>query len=386
MPVVNYPLDTTGISVGNLIHDEVHTLTEINSSTYRILIPQFAPFYLDNFLLTHVDGVGTITNLVAGVDYYECLPYIGATRSIGKTVYGGISINTLFVNGVIKITYQTLGGDWTADADYVLTRLAEMVYNPRTTVWDIVTNKPNQFPPINHDQDVDFIYGQGDLIAAINGIATNIINGPDQGVPIVHHLVDVSNPHETTKAQVGLDLVENLPVATHDEVVAGVGLDKYITLRQLVDVGLLSADISTIEAHMADVENPHFVTKTQVGLGNVSNLPVADALDITNKSPLDKYITLRQMVDLGLLSLGTTVADHNANEANPHVVTKAQVGLPDLADLQMATDSEVFNLAGVDKYITLRQAFIAISSANAASPDGTFNPMSSPELYYLSKP
>ena len=36
--------------------------------------------------------------------------YLGGTRSIGKALYGGISIIDTLVNGYIEIDYQTLGG------------------------------------------------------------------------------------------------------------------------------------------------------------------------------------------------------------------------------------------------------------------------------------
>ena len=234
MPSLTYPLDITGLAATNLIASEVHTLTEINSSTYRILIPEFAPFYLDNLELKHTDSLGVSTVLTEGSDYFLCLPYIGATRSVGKMIYGGISINTLFVNGVLKLTYQTLGGDWTADANYVLTRLAETVYNPRITVWDSVTDKTSCFPPTNHDQHMDYVFGHGELIASINDLATTIGSGPSNSNGMVGHILDENNPHLTTKAQIGLGDVENLPMATDTEVTTLQTVDKYVTLRQIL--------------------------------------------------------------------------------------------------------------------------------------------------------
>lgn len=236
MPSVTYPFDTTGLSPANLIVDEIHTLTEINDTTYRIIIPEFAPFYLDNFILKHVDALGNVNPLTEGLDYHLCLPYIGATRSIGKMLYGGISITTLFVNGTIKITYQTLGGEWTADANFVLARLADMVYNPRITVWDIVTNKPNQFPPINHNLNMDYVFGHQDLITGITDLADIIANAPSQSNSLVTHLLDDANPHEVTKAQVGLGNLSNLPLATDQDIADRLPLNKYVTLKQVLDL------------------------------------------------------------------------------------------------------------------------------------------------------
>ena len=178
MSDVVYPLDTTGLAASNLILNEPHTLTAINSSTYRLLIPTFAPFYVDNFALSHVSDVGVVTPLVEGEHFNFAMPYIAATRSIGKSLYGGVSIIDSLLDGYIRIdSYQTIGGDWVADTQYVATRLAEMIYNPRTTVWDIVTNKTDLFPPINHDEQLDYVMGHGDLIAALNKIVEAIVNG-----------------------------------------------------------------------------------------------------------------------------------------------------------------------------------------------------------------
>lgn len=170
----SYPLDTTGISQANLVANELHTLTEINAAPYRILIPVFAPFYLDNFALMHVDSLGTSTLLVPDVDYYHCLPYISAARSTGKMVYGGVTINNSIVNGTLKITYQTIGGDWTTDGNYIRERLIEKIYNPRTTVWDVVTDKQTLFPPTDHAQALDTVYGQQQLLSALGAITSQI--------------------------------------------------------------------------------------------------------------------------------------------------------------------------------------------------------------------
>lgn len=215
-----YPLDLTGLSIGNLIPNEVYTLTEVNAAPYRIIIPSSAPFYVDNFALVHYDSVGVQTLLVQDVDYYLCLPYIGATRSIGKMIYGGIAINNDLLSGTVKVTYQTLGGDWVANADFVRERLIELIYNPKITIWDIVTDKPNQFPPTNHQQALDTVYGQQMLIDAINSLASQIGSGSGSGL--------------ISKELIGLGNVVNLPLATQQEIDDLVLVDKYITLKQVI--------------------------------------------------------------------------------------------------------------------------------------------------------
>lgn len=295
---VSYPFDPTGLADSNIVPDEIHTLTEVNAQSYRILIPTFAPFYLGNFTITHTDSSGQTRPLIEDVDYTFCLPYIGATRSIGQMVYGGVSINDLIVNGVLKVTYRTLGGDWIADTNYVLNMLAEHVYNPRITVWDVVTNKSTMFPPINHDQTMDYVYGHQDLINSLNSVADSIIGGPDQGTPAIHHLLDENNPHHVTKAQVGLADVVNYPQASDEEVDSLTPVDKYFTLRQLLLLGIIGVDAGLLATHIGDHTNPHNVTKAQVGLSDVVNLPLATPEDILGHFPVDKYITLAQVLEV----------------------------------------------------------------------------------------
>lgn len=236
MPAVSYPLDTTGLAPANLIVDEVHTLTELNAETYRLIIPEFAPFYLDNFVLKHVDTQNNETILTPDVDFILVLPYIAASRSIGKMLYGGISISNNFVNGLVKLQYQTIGGPWTADASQVLVTLANVVYNPRMTSWDQVTNIQELFPPINHDDSLDYVYGHESLIDALNSLAATVALTPSQTPTYVTHMTRSDNPHGVTKTQVGLGNVQDLPIATPDEIAGKISVQKYVTLDQVLQL------------------------------------------------------------------------------------------------------------------------------------------------------
>lgn len=71
---------------------------------------------------------------------------------------------------------------------------------------------------------------------------------------------------------------------------------------------------SDLEAHKSDKNNPHSVTKTQVGLGNVDNTSDAD-------KPISTAAETR------LSALDSVIDAHTGNKSNPHNVTKAQVGL-----------------------------------------------------------
>lgn len=164
-----YDFDETGSNPANLIQNEVATLTEVNGITYRIAIPNFAPFYTTNLVVKYNNTI-----LQEGVDYVLVFPYIAASRSIGIMVYGGISFNFTYPNGTIKLSYQTIGNPWIGDSAYAYQVLAEKAYNARVTSWDILTNVQQTFPPVNHDQMLDYVFDYGDLIDKISEISDAI--------------------------------------------------------------------------------------------------------------------------------------------------------------------------------------------------------------------
>ena len=100
-----------------------------------------------------------------------------------------------------------------------------------------------------------------------------------------------------------------------------------------------------LSGHTEDYNNPHNVTKTQVGLGNVDNTsdinkPVSTAtqtaLDLKadksttyTKDETDSLLNAKLDVDTAKSTYETIAnfTDHKNNKSNPHSVTKEQVGL-----------------------------------------------------------
>lgn len=174
MPTVTYPLDMSGNNPANLIEGELHTVSESHFKDYFFIVPEFAPFYVDNFSLS-ISINGNITPLQEDVDYSFALQYVTGTRVSGKAMYGAITLHNLNLNGILLMNYQTIGGDQIADRLLVLTTLADKAYNPRTTIWDILTNVPNSLPPSPHYQDYDQFLGQEELVTKLGEIRDAII-------------------------------------------------------------------------------------------------------------------------------------------------------------------------------------------------------------------
>lgn len=123
------------------------------------------------------------------------------------------------------------------------------------------------------------------LEAIIGNQTTNKANQAD----LIGHIQNQNNPHNVTKAQVGLGNVTNVEQASK----------------------------SDFQHHLDNHNNPHSVTKAQIGLGNVTNVEQAS----------------KQEFDV-----------HATNRNNPHGVTKSQVGLGNVDNIKQASYESVEDL------------------------------------------
>lgn len=306
MSEIVYPFDPTGRAITNYIVEEQHIVTEANYRDYFFIVPKFAPFFADRVIVKH-HNLNEVRTLVEGTDYYLALNYLGATRSIGQPIYGAISLNSLINIGIITVSYQTLGGPWCADVGYVTEYLAEKHYNPRLVVWDQVTNVQETFPPINHQHDFEILAGYEDLIQAIVNLSSTIADIPNQS-PVIKHLINYNNPHSVTLEQIGYT------IATLNQTLLGEPLNALINTKilkeaiehykQAIDADISSIAINTNSAlqslldHVRNTNNPHLVNKAQIGLANVPNLALAHDSEVANRDPVDKFVTLRQIIKL----------------------------------------------------------------------------------------
>ncbi len=114
------------------------------------------------------------------------------------------------------------------------------------------------------------------------------------------HIKDYNNPHKVTKDQVGLGNVDNTSDA-----------EKPISLAVLEKINEINlsiaekADDSDLDDHIRDHNNPHNVTKEQIGLGNVDNtsdldkpISLATQLALDKKSDVGHTHTMADITDL----------------------------------------------------------------------------------------
>jgi hypothetical protein len=232
MPLIGpnaYDLDPTGTDPDNLVENEIHILAAENSRDYHYHVPDFAPFYADSMIVEYkAQGAASFVPLTKGVDYEFSYPYIGAQLRTGKPVYGGVSFLNIALAGEIRYRkYQTVGGEFTLDANGLTEILANIVYNPRITTWEQVSGAPAHFPPYAHAWKPEDMVGLGAVLTSLNEIRDAMLQNTDQS--LLSHIRDKGNPHRVRKDQVGLDKVMNWAPSTIAQAIAGVEAQAYMT-------------------------------------------------------------------------------------------------------------------------------------------------------------
>ena len=131
-----------------------------------------------------------------------------------------------------------------------------------------------------------------------------------------------------------------------------------IDAGKTVDGSDLSVVLATIEAniatHIALTNNPHTVTKTQVGLSAVydkaqvakdGTVAMTGNLNMGNQH----IVTVGNIDGVDVSSLKSSHDSHVANSSNPHSVTKAQVGLSVVLNkIQVAKDGTIAMTGNLD--------------------------------------
>lgn len=171
------------------------------------------------------------------------------------------------------------------------------------------------------------------------------------------HVADVDNPHKTTKGQVGLGSVENYPPATQAEAVAATVNNRYMTpLRTGQAIEVLA--LALLRPHLEDTNNPHQTTKAQVGLGSVQNYPVATQPEAEAGTATNRYMTPQRTAQAINILAGNLLRAHIEDKGNPHAVTKAQVGLGLLTNYANLTAAQATVLGGLPDDGSYTQGYV----------------------------
>ena len=139
------------------------------------------------------------------------------------------------------------------------------------------------------------------------------------------HNENKENPHGVTKKQVGLGNVPN--VATDDQTPT---FEQANDLGNLVSgeklsalFGKLAKGMADLIAHLRNVNNPHNVTAAQVKARPDTWMPTLEEM---GAAPADHATDKNNPHSVTASQVGATPASHLSDKNNPHGVTAAQVG------------------------------------------------------------
>ncbi len=274
--IYQYPFDPTGLASTNKITGEQHTVNALNGyRDYQLIIPNAAPMFEQGLKVRYVDPNNAANNrpLTFGVDYVLTHRFVTASLACAKPIFGSILLLDTALEGVVVLdTYQTIGGEWTLEINKIAEILANLTHNPRLTSWESIVDIPYYFPVQDHDWRIEDMVGASDMVASIYGIEQAIRQSGAGSINT--HIQDRDNPHGVTKAQVGLDKVMNYAMATKAIAEAGTSVSYYMSPLRTKE--LITKEMAEVRAHVAIISgNPHGTTADML---NAYTKPQVDQL------------------------------------------------------------------------------------------------------------
>lgn len=381
--IPQYPFDPTGVAVTNKV-TETQAIQSRGMFDHYYIVPRSGPFYAESVRLRLYPAGANVNNplggtlLVEGEHFNFGYHFAHASHTIGKPVYGAISFYDRALAGQLRMEYQTLGGEWVLDHQAMTELLANVTQNPRIATWEQMVELPHQFPVVNHDFNIDDFVGMSEVEDRLGDIERAIIQKNEGGM--TDHVNNKNNPHEVNKFQVGLGLVDNYATAAPAEAESGTLNTRFMTplrTRQAIE----AIAINALNAHKDDTNNPHQTTKAQVGLSNVQNYAVASQAEAEAGASNARFMTPARTREAIVAIVQTAFLAHAANTSNPHNVTRAQVGLGNVPNIGIASDEDAIAGVGDNGIITPRLLALVMTEtlgdgvadhiANDQNPHGT---------------
>lgn len=306
--IVNkYPLDLTGTSPENLLLGEPHTL---HPGLNRAAVPRYGAFYTESLVVR--DGISGAL-LVPNDQYIPIMYYAEPSERSGKEICTAVIVTDGSVSDEVTLDYQVVGGDYANITQVIIDLIDNLNLDDREVIWGDLLGRPDAFPPSPHLHDLGDIYGFEYVVQQLDQIRQAILYGD---------------------------------VASHDEIRIQIE-DRYqLALTRAEEVR------TQLESHSDRTDNPHQVTQTQVGLSQVSNYRDATQLEAEEGLNNSRFMTPNRVRQAIASQVGVDLSAHTARSDNPHLVTKAQVGLGNLSNNLDATPAEAIEGVRSDRYIT----------------------------------
>ena len=298
----------------NVIEGKYMTETQFTDSEGVEFIPRHNTIY--------IDSIGGSNKLYRwdGFKYVEVSDSDNVTEAIDNHIKD--------FNNPHKVTAEQIGlgnVDNTADIDKpISTAVQEALDTVNTKVTEHTKNKENPHGVTAEQIGLGNVDNTADLDKPVSNATQELVDNTKKELDtkIDNHTSDFNNPHKVTKEQVGLGNVDNTADINKPVSVAQQALVDSTKAELKKDIGDIEKDVTN---HIADKNNPHEVNKLQVGLGNVDNTSdINKPVSTAQQAALDK---LKSDLESIIGSTGTDLSAHLKDFDNPHKVTKDQVGL-----------------------------------------------------------
>ena len=392
--ILKYPLDLRGNSAQNLVLAEPHTIA---ASGNRAFVLNYGPFFTEGLV---VRDLTTGLVLERETQYKAIHLYQEAVLRTGLEVCSVVVIVDDSVSTEVSVDYQVVGGDYSLAVPVIQQALEDYEIDNREVNWGDLIALPDAFPPVSHLHDAGDLYGFEYVVSAIEQLRSAIIVGDeashqelrdythaaideyDEGInprlqTVESHTTNTNNPHAVTKAQVGLPQVENYQISTRLEAEAGALNNRYMTpLRTKQAIDELAG--GAISGHTNDINNPHNVTKVQIGLGNVQNYGITTQGDAQDGTVNTGYMTPLRTAQAIDARVGNAFNAHNVRTDNPHSVTKSQVGLNNVQNFGIASQAQAETGTLNTVYMTPLRTADAITALAGAAISGHVNDTGNP--------
>lgn len=280
-----FPLDVTGEINHNRVLQEYHDLSRFTQLPYRPIVLDHGYFYTDS--LTVMDNTGY--HLVRDVDFQTTALNADAVSLTGREVCGVLVITNPHITHHIYVDANMVGGSYSDVSPSIVQLATTLLNDTRSVQWRNIRDRPTAFTPSGHLHAWWTLYG---------------FEGYRSRIDDITDLILTASSREITLMEAQLLARYQALVESHDQ------------------------ELSQLQEHIENINNPHQVTKAQVQLGEVANYSIASAPEaqtLGGGRP-DRYMNPLRFHQQIEANFGIQLNQHISNFDNPHQVTAQQAG------------------------------------------------------------